>query len=338
MIRGLWLLHRACADGCQFLLFVVCTASALRADAASARARGRASADNLTTTLHTRLHNMREAALAEYLDRHGVTAYMKDVVTLLLENRPASPDRVYTKVLPHRHTGLFAAAPRVPVHPADAAASQRVRRQPGRSIRDARQSPRRRPRHEADLLRLLRLLCVDCPVDVSATLLQQLDRTEGDPISFDEFSAAVRAALLYDKLFARARALFASCDPHGNGSVPRSVLQLATRHVRSDGLDMPTITSLQHERLRDANPDQPSLASPPHPSVAVRSELHRLTREAQWEVSQLQLGAGDEAVPVGPRSPLTKGGASGSPAQPPRDGVGGDEFIRTLFREVTEGL
>lgn len=27
----------------------------------------------------------------EYLDRHGVTAYMKDVVTLLLENRPASP-------------------------------------------------------------------------------------------------------------------------------------------------------------------------------------------------------------------------------------------------------
>ena len=28
---------------------------------------------------------------AEYLDRHGVTAYMKDVVSLLLENRPASP-------------------------------------------------------------------------------------------------------------------------------------------------------------------------------------------------------------------------------------------------------
>ena len=27
----------------------------------------------------------------EYLDRYGVTAYMKDVVTLLLENRPASP-------------------------------------------------------------------------------------------------------------------------------------------------------------------------------------------------------------------------------------------------------
>ena len=26
---------------------------------------------------------------AHYLDRHGVTAYMKDVITLLLENRPA---------------------------------------------------------------------------------------------------------------------------------------------------------------------------------------------------------------------------------------------------------
>ena len=27
----------------------------------------------------------------EYLDRYGVTAYMKDVVTLLLENRPPEP-------------------------------------------------------------------------------------------------------------------------------------------------------------------------------------------------------------------------------------------------------
>ena len=281
---------------------------------------------------------MREAALAEYLDRHGVTAYMKDVVTLLLENRPASPIafiQKYFLTVTQGSSPLLRAYRYIQLTP------------PHRSAfvdnlvaAYATLDNRRGASHVtgADLLRLLRLLCVDCPVDVSATLLQQLDRTEGDPISFDEFSAAVRAALLYDKLFARARALFASCDPHGNGSVPRSVLQLATRHVRSDGLDMPTITSLQHERLRDANPDQPSLASPPHPSVAVRSELHRLTREAQWEVSQLQLGAGDEAVPVGPRSPLAKGGASGSPAQPPRDGVGGDEFIRTLFREVTEGL
>ena len=27
----------------------------------------------------------------EYLDRYGVTAYMKDAITLLLENRPSSP-------------------------------------------------------------------------------------------------------------------------------------------------------------------------------------------------------------------------------------------------------
>ena len=32
---------------------------------------------------------------------------------------------------------------------------------------------------------------------------------------------AVRAGLLYDQLFRRARALFAACDPHSTGCVPR---------------------------------------------------------------------------------------------------------------------
>ena len=211
---------------------------------------------------------MREAALAEYLDRHGVTAYMKDVVTLLLENRPASPIafiQKYFLTVTQGSSPLLRAYRYIQLTP------------PHRSAfvdnlvaAYATLDNRRGASHVtgADLLRLLRLLCVDCPVDVSATLLQQLDRTEGDPISFDEFSAAVRAALLYDKLAARARCALASCDPHGNGS---AALGAAARDATCAAMASTCRQSHRSARgLRDANPD-PSLASPPHPSVAVHS-------------------------------------------------------------------
>ena len=44
-----------------------------------------------TPGIVNRTFGMQNLEGLEYLDRYGVTAYMKDVVTLLLENRPSQP-------------------------------------------------------------------------------------------------------------------------------------------------------------------------------------------------------------------------------------------------------
>jgi hypothetical protein len=256
---------------------------------------------------------------AEYLDRHGVTAYMKDVVTLLLENRPASPIAFISKyflTVTQGSSPLLRAYRYIQL-----TAPHRSAFVDNLVAAYATLDSRRGASHVtgADLLRLLRLLCVDCPFDVSASLLQSLDRTESEPISFDEFSAAVRAGLLYDQLFRRARALFAACDPHSTGTVPRSVLQLALRQVRGEGVDASASGA-------DAKPDAGAAGGGSGGGGGSGAALQRLQREVQCEVAQLSL-SDDERAGSGGRSPPTlrsNGAAAGAP-------VTLDEFLRASF-------
>jgi Ca2+-binding EF-hand superfamily protein len=276
-----------------------------------------------------------------FLDKSGVTAYMKDVVTLLLENRPSAPIaficRYFKSITQGGSSPLLRAYRYIQLAPPQqpsfvdnlVAAYLALDSRRGASNVSG-----------AELLRLLRLLCASCPLDVSLPLLHQLGRSESEPVSFDEFSAVVRAGLLYEDLFARACALFAKFDPHGTGSVPRSVLELALRHCRSGAADAGALeAALKHERVReekrgDAAPAAAVGASasaigggaslpPPPPPVAARAELHRLQREVQWEVARLSLfGAG--------------GGSSGGSAACAAAGashtfVTFDEFMQQLF-------
>ena len=292
----------------------------------------------------------KEVDSAEYLDRHGVTAYMKDVVTLLLENRPPNPIAFiakYFQTVTQGSSPLLRAYRYIQLTPPTHGAFV-----DNLVAAYATLDGRRGASHVtgADLVRLLRLLCVDCPVDVSGPLLILLDRTESEPISIDDFSAAVRAGLWYDRFFARVRALFSACDPHNTGTVPRSVLQLSLRQLRTDCADASFIAALKLEHARDTGGADaagaaaagagPSSSSPNPPALgssAARSELHRLQREAQWEVSQLQIDAARS--PAQPRTPSSSLGSSPEKMRS-GTGAGGDgtgamvtleEFSRALF-------
>ena len=111
----------------------------------------------------------------EYLDRYGVTAYMKDVVTLLLENRPASPIAFiskYFRTVTQGSSPLLRAYRYIRLaHPTqDAFIDNLVA---AYAALDARRGVSGVT--GAELLRLLRLLCGDCPIDVSRSVLVLID-------------------------------------------------------------------------------------------------------------------------------------------------------------------
>jgi hypothetical protein len=238
----------------------------------------------------------------EYLDRYGVTAYMKDVVTLLLENRPAAPIAFiarYFRTVTQGSSPLLRAYRYIQLAPPSqtafvdnlVAAYVALDMRRGASYVSG-----------TEVLRLLRLLCADCPVDISSSLLRLVGCSESEPVSFESFSAAVRAGLHLEDLFQRASALFAACDPHGTGRVPRSVLELALRHIGVDAYAADVALAYQQERLSRMSeavgpatttnlptPHTAALApsAPAAPPVA-RTKLRRLQREVEWEVARLE--------------------------------------------------
>lgn len=267
----------------------------------------------------------------EYLDRYGVTAYMKDVVTLLLENRPSSPIAFmakYFRTVTQGSSPLLRAYRYIrlanPSQDAfvDNLVSAYVALDARRGVSGVT---------GAELLRLLRLLCAECPIDVTRSLLLLIDRTESDPVCFEEFSSAVRAGLLYDELFQRASSLFAMCDPDGTGNVPRSVLDLAVRQVAGAvrlGLRWLILIS------QPSTPFGPTLAQVSGSELgaataAARAEHQRLQRDVQCEVvHRLSSSAGTSASASGTAG---DGGAQASAL------VGHDEFLKACFSASIAG-
>ena len=127
----------------------------------------------------------------EYLDRCGVTAYMKDCVTLLLENRPDQPLTFmsdYFRTVTQPTSPLLRAFRYIKLAPLGrpscndniVAAYQTLNAQRGTSGVMG-----------GELLRLLALLCCDYPIDVSHAILAACGTREADSVSYSTFSAAV---------------------------------------------------------------------------------------------------------------------------------------------------
>ena len=280
---------------------------------------------------------------AEYLDRHGVTAYMKDVVTLLLENRPASPIAFVAKYFATVTQGtspLLRAYRYIQLTPFNHSAfvDNLVA---AYATLDARRGASYVTGE--DLLRLLRLLCSDCPLEVSTSLLHLLDCNESEPVSFDEFAAAVRAGLLYARLLLCVRVLFNSCDPQATGGVPQSAAQLALHQLRCDSIDAHMLAAIRREQnqvvakqanapAHDASVRPPpsgttaAAATPPRAAqvAAARSALHRLHRDVQCAVGHLSPSPERSTS----RSPLHGHTVSG--LAPPST-VSNEEFNRSIF-------
>ena len=129
----------------------------------------------------------------EYLDRYGVTAYLKDVVTLLLENRPASPVAFvaqYFSTVTQGSSPLLRAYRYIKLAGPDQEAFIDNLVAAFTSL-DSRRSAGAMT--GGDLVKLLLLIGADCSLDISRSLLALLSKTEGDPIGFCEFSSAVRS-------------------------------------------------------------------------------------------------------------------------------------------------
>jgi hypothetical protein len=133
--------------------------------------------------------------------RYGMTAYVKDVMTLLLENRPEKPLEFIHDYLSNALQG---------------------RTQVVRAFRYIRLTKRSRQAFidnlasayaamarsgeaagggltGAEYLGLLKLLCDDFPAQIVASLVQVLDRRATGLVSFAEFAAGVNACLLYEE-------------------------------------------------------------------------------------------------------------------------------------------
>lgn len=159
---------------------------------------------------------------AQRLHQLGVTAYLKDVVTLVLENRPEAPIEFIAEYFRNAAKGGGGIS---------------------RSYRYIRLTQRHREAFMDNLLsaytaldsklhnsagltgreysKLLRLLCNDFPMEVVDSLLQVMGKGPSDPIEFQPFCAGINACLLYEEFFEQVEWLFKACDHSGNGLVSR---------------------------------------------------------------------------------------------------------------------
>lgn len=158
-----------------------------------------------------------------------MTAYMKDMVTLLLENRPDKPINFITDYFRNVLAGSNPLT---------------------RAIRFIRLSPAGHPAFEdnlvsayaaldgrrghiaaGDLHKLLRLLCSEAPLNIARPILTILDKRDTDTISFTEFACSVRATIELDETLCRAEALLAvvtgAVGSPGPSSAPAAVSRAA---------------------------------------------------------------------------------------------------------------
>ena len=233
----------------------------------------------------------------EYLDRCGVTAYLKDAVTLILDNRPTEPLNFlhdYFRSVTQGSSPLLRAYRYLRLCPLGQPAFADNVVEAYATLDAQRGTP---GVTGAETHRLLSLLCSDFPLDVSASVLAAIGKRGGDLVSFDEFSVAVRVCLQYETFFARLDSVIATCDVDGVGQVHTPLAELAQRSV--------------------APPPAPAPPQPPKP------DMLRLEREAQLAFAGLRQPGGSSG-----------GGGGGSPGagHAPLAGVAPADFVLEAFR------
>ena len=159
----------------------------------------------------------------EYLDRYGVTAYMKDVVTLLLENRPPEP---IDFIADYFRTVIQGSSPLLRAYRYVRLAQPHQKAFTDNLVAayctlDA--ACTRTGVSGVELQRLLELVSSDGHLDISRALLVLLGKRDADAVDFGAFAAAVRAAAL-PRALRRGRAHVRRGDVHGTGRVRRSAI------------------------------------------------------------------------------------------------------------------
>lgn len=171
----------------------------------------------------------------EYLERYSVAAYMKDLLTVLLENRPEEPldfiadyfncavNGVPPIMRSYRYIRLTKRNRQAFMDNLAQAYTimSRSSEVPGSGLTGA------------NYLRLLNIVCADFPAEVVHALLQVLDKKDTDTISFPTFVAGINACLLYEEFFEHAERLFNACEVDNAGRVEKETFLATIKQINA---------------------------------------------------------------------------------------------------------
>ena len=223
----------------------------------------------------------------EYLNKYGLSAYFKDVMTLVLENRPHDPIDFITEYYRNCAQGSSY------LH-----RSYRYIRLTERNndvfmdnlYMSYKSLSRRKGSIGAtgeEMSKLLTLLCHDFPPDVSSNILRRLGRRAADVVTFEEFALATKACLLYEEFFEIAEEVFEfasiECGPsddgeeeeeEGNNNIVYTSSPSSLSRNSSGGINN---TKSSIEKIGGKCPDLISSNATPH-NVTIENRWYQMQR------------------------------------------------------------
>ncbi|KAK3261529.1 hypothetical protein CYMTET_29566, partial [Cymbomonas tetramitiformis] len=159
------------------------------------------------------------------LDECGLTSYLKDALTIMLESRPTDPMHFLTEYF---HMVANGASPSHRAYrylrlcPQDRnmfmdnlAAAYTLLDAEGGSVGMTGK----------EYMMLLRQLCADFPEVIVQILFQVLGKSETETVTFQDFSGGIRACMTYEEFLEEAENLFYDHTDGSSGTLSKQVLK-----------------------------------------------------------------------------------------------------------------
>lgn len=179
----------------------------------------------------------------EYLDRFGVTTYMKDVITLLLENRPEDclqfMSNYFSNVV-HGSSYMIRSYRYIKLTSRNreaffdnlVAAYHSLNNSPpssgsGSGSSGSGQGATGMGITAVEMTKLIKQVCQDFPPDLFHKVIKVLTQSSNSmyAVSFPEFAAAINACLLYEDFIRHVEQWFQTVDVNKTGKIPQLELQ-----------------------------------------------------------------------------------------------------------------
>jgi len=203
-----------------------------------------------------------EAHAEAYLERAGVEAYIKDALTLVLENRPEEPIGFLVEYFQNAvrgGTALSRAYRYVRLTKLDRPAFMDNLLAAFTTLDSRRHGDRPIALTGREFSKLLYLLSNEFPTDVVGGIMAIMNKADDDIIDFPIFAAGVRACLLFEEFFEQAEWLVKWCDSDSQGQIPATTVLQVIDIMKSDPSFrklMPSdgkLTSIVHVLNLDSN-------------------------------------------------------------------------------------
>lgn len=172
----------------------------------------------------------------EYLEKTGVSSVLKEIVTVLLETRPANAVHFisdYLKSSSSASPGVLKSYKLI-----------KTSRPEQKSFMDnlvaafmnldSKKNANVQGITGIEYMKLLKMVCLDFPSDVVDEVLIVLGKRDTDVVAFEEFVAGINAILMYEDFFAEAEDLFVYLDSEKTGQVDVKKLFMAINKLNEN--------------------------------------------------------------------------------------------------------